>query len=36
MPNFLGQNPVDLKDTPFANYTAVDWAMHFNQAYGSI
>lgn len=36
MPKYLGQVAVDIKDTPFANYNAVDWAMHFNQAYGGI
>lgn len=34
MPKYLGQVAVDIADTPFANYNAVDWALHFNQAYG--
>lgn len=36
MRKYLGQFSVETKDTPFANYTAIDWAMHFNQAYGGI
>lgn len=36
MRNYLGQFSVDIKDTPFAHYTSVDWAMHFNQSFGGI
>lgn len=36
MPKYLGQVSVDIKDTPFAHYNNIDWAMHFNKAFGSI
>ena len=36
MHNYLGQFPVEMKDTPFAKFTSVDWAMYFNQMYGGI
>lgn len=36
MRNYLGQFPVNIKDTPFAEFTSVDWAMYFNLKYGGI
>jgi len=36
MRNYLGQFPVEIKETPFAEFTSVDWAMYFNQMYGGI
>lgn len=33
---FLGQVPVDIKDTPYANHTAADWAMTYIEHYGGI
>jgi len=36
MEGYLGQFPVDLKDTPFARFTSADWALHFIERYGGI
>ena len=33
---YLGEFPVELKDTPFARYTSADWALHFIGQYGGI
>ncbi len=33
---YLGESEVDIKDTPYANYKAKDWAMEFIFAYGQI
>ena len=35
-PNYLGQVPVDIKDTPYAEHTPKDWAMEFIGSYGQI
>jgi len=35
-PNYLGQVPVDLKETPYAEYKSTDWAMEFVAHYGQI
>lgn len=34
MSKYLGQFPVALADTPYANYTQTDWAMKFIESYG--
>jgi hypothetical protein len=33
---YLGEEVVDAKDTPYADYTASDWAMEFIERYGGI
>lgn len=33
---YLGQFPVDIKDTEFANYTPADWALIYMFRYGQI
>jgi hypothetical protein len=36
MPKFLGEEPVDLAATDYANYTPADWALHWIGMYGQI
>lgn len=36
MANYLGQNVIDVNDTPFKAYKPFDWAMYFIESYGSI
>jgi hypothetical protein len=36
MDGYLGETIVDVKDTPYANYTKSDWALYFITCYGSI
>lgn len=36
MAKYLGSEVVDVKNTPYANYTEVDWAMDFNMRFGQI
>lgn len=36
MANYLGQFPVDIKDTPYADYTPADWALEYIGRYGGI
>ena len=36
MEKYLGEFPVELKDTPFARFTRADWALHFIERYGGI
>ena len=33
---YLGEFPVDLENSPFAGYTAADWALYYVQQYGGI
>ena len=33
---YLGEFPVDIKDTPYKDYTPIDWAMRFLECYGQI
>lgn len=33
---YLGETPVDIKDSPYKDYTNVDWAMTFLEHYGQI
>lgn len=33
---YQGEKIVDIKDTPFKNYTKEDWAMYFISSYGQI
>ena len=33
---YLGETPVDVKDSPFRDYTPVDLAMHIASRYGQI
>ena len=34
MENYLGEKIVEAKDTPFAEYTCIDWAMYFIEHFG--
>lgn len=34
MAKFIGEAVVDIKSTPFRNYTVNDWAMYFIERYG--
>jgi hypothetical protein len=36
MKGYLGQTPVDVKDTKYKDYTPADWAMEFISRYGQI
>ena len=36
MEGYLGEFPVELKDTPFAKFTITDWALHFIERFGGI
>jgi hypothetical protein len=36
MPNYLGSNPIDQKDTPYANYGPAEWAKYYLVRYGGI
>jgi hypothetical protein len=36
MHGYLGETVVDAKDTPFAEYTSSDWALHYILKYGGI
>jgi hypothetical protein len=36
MDGYLGEFPVKLKDTPFAQFTSTDWALYFIERYGGI
>lgn len=33
---FLGETPIEAKDTEFKDYTPVDWALYYIQCYGGI
>lgn len=36
MQGYLGENVVDVKDTPYVNYSKDDWALHWIFLYGGI
>lgn len=36
MATYLGSNPVDQKDTPYAKYGPAEWAKYYLVQYGSI
>ena len=36
MQGYLGETLMDIKDTPFKDYTDFDWAMYFIECYGQI
>ena len=36
MPNYLGETVVNIEDTPYKNYTKVDWALYIIQQQGQI
>jgi len=36
MAKYLGEFEVDIKNTPYAKYSKVDWAMKYNFNYGGI
>jgi hypothetical protein len=36
MEGFLGESVVNIKDTPFCDYSRFDWAMYFIESYGQI
>ena len=36
MKDYLGETIVDIKDTPYAEYTTKDWALYFISSYGQI
>jgi hypothetical protein len=36
MSKYLGEKRVDIKKSPYANYTRADWALEFIAAYGQI
>jgi hypothetical protein len=36
MPNYLGSNPINQKDTPYANYGPSEWAKYYLVRYGGI
>lgn len=36
MPEYLGEKKVNIKDTPYKDYTEKDWAFHFIECYGGI
>jgi hypothetical protein len=36
MKGYLGQTPVDVKDTPYKDFTPTDWAMVYIERYGQI
>ena len=36
MDKYLGEKVVDIKDTPYKNYTQSDWAMEYIERYGGI
>ena len=36
MNDYLGETPVNIKDTEYAEYTPADWALFWIEMYGSI
>jgi len=36
MKGYLGEQIVDVSETPFKNYTSADWALYFIERYGCI
>ena len=36
MENYLGEFPVPLKETPFAEFTSTSWALYYIERYGGI
>jgi len=36
MPKYLGEAPVDIRKSPYKDYTPTDWAMYFLERYGHI
>lgn len=36
MATYLGETTVDIATTPFAAYTATEWAMYFVECHGQI
>lgn len=36
MHGYLGETPVDVKNSPFKDYTEKDWAIYYIESYGQI
>jgi hypothetical protein len=36
MNGYIGQTPVDVKDTPYKDFAPIDWAMEYIERYGQI